>query len=87
MEKLSAAVDEFSRFQQMMRQRNRYDFDDMINWVIDAFNNNKTLLARYQEQYQYILVDEFQDTSGTQNQLIKLLINYWEVAQRICSRR
>lgn len=66
MEKLRAAVDEFSRFQQMMRQKNRYDFDDMINWVIDAFNNNKNLLARYQEQYQYILVDEFQDTSGTQ---------------------
>lgn len=79
MEKLRAAVDEFSRFQQMMRQRNRYDFDDMINWVIDAFKNNKNLLARYQEQYQYILVDEFQDTSGTQNELIKLLINYWEV--------
>lgn len=79
MEKLRAAVAEFSLFQQMMRRRNRYDFDDMINWVIDAFTNNKTLLARYQEQYQYILVDEFQDTSGTQNELIKLLINYWEV--------
>lgn len=79
MEKLRAAVDEFSRFQQMMRQKNRYDFDDMINWVIDAFNSHKNLLARYQEQYQYILVDEFQDTSGTQNALIKLLVNYWEV--------
>lgn len=79
MEKLRAAVEEFNRFQQLMRKKNRYDFDDMINWVIDAFNNNPTLLARYQEQYQYVLVDEFQDTSGTQNALIKLLINYWEV--------
>lgn len=78
MEKLRAAVNEFSRFQQMMRARNRYDFDDMINWVIEVFTNNKNLLARYQEQYQYILVDEFQDTSGTQNQLVQLLISYWD---------
>ncbi|MEN9298889.1 MAG: hypothetical protein RLZZ429_1202 [Bacteroidota bacterium] len=78
MEKLRAAVNEFSRFQQMMRSKNRYDFDDMINWVIDVFKTHPNVLARYQEQYQYILVDEFQDTSGTQNMLVKLLISYWE---------
>jgi len=78
MEKLRAAVSEFDRFQQLMRQRNRYDFDDMINWVIKAFEENKNLLAGYQEKYQYILVDEYQDTSGTQNKLVQLLINYWE---------
>lgn len=78
MEKLRAAVNEFTRFQEMMRNRNRYDFDDMINWVIDVFNTHKNVLARYQEQYQYILVDEFQDTSGTQNMLVKLLISYWD---------
>ena len=77
MEKLRAAVNEYDRFQQMMRVRNRYDFDDMINWVIRAFEENPNLLANYQEQYQYILVDEYQDTSGTQNMLVKLLINYW----------
>lgn len=78
MEKLRAAVNEFERFQQLMRARNRYDFDDMINWVIRAFEENKNLLARYQEQFLYILVDEYQDTSGTQNKLVELLINYWE---------
>jgi len=78
MEKLRAAVNEFDRFQLMMRKRNRYDFDDMINWVIKAFEENKTLLNRYQEQYLYILVDEYQDTSGTQNKLVQLLINYWD---------
>jgi DNA helicase-2/ATP-dependent DNA helicase PcrA len=78
MEKLRAAVNEFERFQQLMRTRNRYDFDDMINWVIKAFEENPALLNRYQEQFLYILVDEFQDTSGTQNQLVKLLINFWE---------
>jgi DNA helicase-2/ATP-dependent DNA helicase PcrA len=78
MEKLRAAVGEFEKFQKLMRNRNRYDFDDMINWVIKAFEENKNLLLRYQEQYQYILVDEYQDTSGTQNKLVSLLINYWE---------
>lgn len=78
MEKLRAAVNEFDRFQKLMRSRNRYDFDDMINWVIKAFEENKTLLSRYQEQFLYILVDEYQDTSGTQNRLVELLISYWE---------
>src|SRR6187431_854819 len=76
--KLRAAVNEFDRFQQMMRKRNRYDFDDMINWVIKAFEENKNLLASYQERFLYILVDEYQDTSGTQNRIVQLLINYWE---------
>jgi DNA helicase-2/ATP-dependent DNA helicase PcrA len=77
-EKLRAAIGEFDRFQQMMRKRNRYDFDDMINWVIKAFEENKNLLAQYQEKFLYLLVDEYQDTSGTQNRIVQLLINYWE---------
>lgn len=79
MEKLRAAVNEFDRYQAMMRKRNRYDFNDMITWVIKAFEEDKNLLARYQEQYLYILVDEFQDSSGTQNRIVELLISYWDV--------
>lgn len=78
MEKLRSAVNEFENYQSLMRQRNRYDFDDMINWVINVFEENTNLLAAYQEKFQYILVDEFQDTSGTQNKLVQLLISYWE---------
>ncbi len=78
MDKLRAAVGEFDNFQQLMRKKNRYDFDDMINWVIRAFEENKNLLANYQEKFQYILVDEYQDTSGTQNRLVELLISYWD---------
>jgi DNA helicase-2/ATP-dependent DNA helicase PcrA len=77
--KLQAAVNEFNNYQQLMRQHSRYDFDDMINWVIKVFEENKNVLAGYQEKFQYILVDEFQDTSGTQNRLVQLLINYWEL--------
>ena len=78
MEKLKAAVTAFDTYQQLMKAHSRYDFDDMINWVITAFKENKNLLAQYQEKFLYILVDEFQDTSGTQNELVQLLVNYWE---------
>ena len=78
-EKLRAAVNEFENYQQLMRERNRYDFDDMINWVIKAFEENPDILANYQERFQYVLVDEYQDTSGTQNRLVQLLISYWDV--------
>ena len=77
-EKLRAAVNEYPRLQEMMRRNNRYDFDDMINWVIRAFEENAGLLSNYQEKYQYLLVDEYQDTSGTQNRIVELLISYWE---------
>jgi DNA helicase-2/ATP-dependent DNA helicase PcrA len=78
MGRLRAAVGEFDKYQQLMARKNRYDFDDMILWVIRAFEQNKSLLSTYQERYQYILVDEYQDTSGTQNRLISLLIGYWD---------
>ncbi len=78
MEKLKAAVNEFENYQELMQQMNRYDFDDMINWVNKAFATNANLLAKYQERFQYLLVDEYQDTSGSQNNLVQLLINYWE---------
>jgi DNA helicase-2/ATP-dependent DNA helicase PcrA len=67
MEKLKAAVLAFDTYQELMKSHSRYDFDDMINWVITAFKENKNLLSQYQEKYLYILVDEYQDTIGTQN--------------------
>ncbi len=78
MEKLRAAVSEFDNYQNLMRKKNRYDFDDMINWVIKVFEENESVLSRYQEKFQYILVDEYQDTSGIQNRLVQLLISYWD---------
>lgn len=77
-EKTKAAVNEFYRYKEMMRKMNRYDFDDMITWVLKVFSENANVLANYQEKFQYILVDEYQDTSGSQNQLVQLLINYWD---------
>lgn len=76
--RLRAAVAEFEPFQQLMQKKNRYDFDDMINWVLSAFANHPALLAAYQERYTYILIDEYQDSSGSQNKLVELLADYWE---------
>jgi len=78
MSKLLAAVREFKNFKAIMDAQKRYDYDDMIQWVLKAFGENEDLLRRYQERYQYILVDEFQDTSGSQNELLKFILNYWE---------
>jgi ATP-dependent DNA helicase UvrD/PcrA len=78
MERLRAAVNEFSQYQQIMESHKRYDFDDMINWVIKAFGEQPQMMAAYQEKYQYVLVDEYQDTSGTQNDLVYRLISFWD---------
>jgi DNA helicase-2/ATP-dependent DNA helicase PcrA len=76
---LKAAIDLFEPYQERLLKNNRYDFSDMIIWVIKAFQEKSTLLSDYQEKYQYILVDEFQDTSGSQNDLLSLMLSYWEV--------
>ena len=78
MTRLKAAVNAFPKYQQILKENLRYDFDDMINWVIAAFENEEDLLLSYQEQYQYFLVDEYQDTSGSQNKLVEQLVSYWQ---------
>ncbi|MBY0426141.1 MAG: ATP-dependent helicase, partial [Cytophagales bacterium] len=64
------------RFQQRMGEKQRYDFQDMIQWMVRAFQENGDMLLRYQEKYQFILVDEFQDTSGAQNEILNLLTSF-----------
>ena len=78
MERLKAAVASFKTYQEILHVNHRYDFDDMITWVIDLFQTEPEILLNYQEQFQYILVDEYQDTSGSQNKIVELLISYWQ---------
>ncbi len=75
--KIRAGVRLFDEFNKMMYDKHLYDFIDMINWVIKEFEENEGLLATYQEQYQYILIDEYQDTNGTQNRIAELLCSHW----------
>ncbi|MFZ1705401.1 MAG: ATP-dependent DNA helicase [Saprospiraceae bacterium] len=72
------AANEYDSFDELMQQIERYDYADMILWVIRKFKEKDLLLGKYQEKYQYILVDEYQDTNGAQNQLLLLLASYWE---------
>ncbi len=78
MERLRAAVEIFPRYQQLMEEGRRYDFDDMIGWVLRAFRLQPDLLRIYQERYLYLLIDEYQDTNGAQDELSRLLAEYWE---------
>ncbi len=81
---LIAAAKTFDDYQEKLRQNNRYDFDDMIVWVINAFKDKPDLLNTYREKYLYFLVDEFQDTNGSQNELLELLVDYWDSPNVFC---
>jgi DNA helicase II / ATP-dependent DNA helicase PcrA len=78
MERLQAAIEMYPEFENILRGRHRYDFDDMVLWVIEAFERLPFLLRNYQEQYLYFLVDEYQDTNGSQNKILSQLIGFWE---------
>ncbi|MEM8585245.1 MAG: ATP-dependent DNA helicase [Bacteroidota bacterium] len=77
MEKLRAAASLFPEFEKKLVKLNRYDYDDMIRWVLHAFRQHQHLLRLYQERFLYILVDEFQDTNGSQEEIVRLLAAYW----------
>jgi DNA helicase II / ATP-dependent DNA helicase PcrA len=78
LKKTAAAAELFPVVQERMTANGWYDYQDMILWVLRAFQNDANLLADYQERYQYFLVDEYQDTNGAQNELLDLLCDYWE---------
>ncbi|PCH93747.1 MAG: hypothetical protein COB85_06470, partial [Bacteroidetes bacterium] len=78
MTKLREASRLFSKYRDLMKRNNRYDYNDMILWVLEAFEKDEDFLRIQQEKYLYFLVDEYQDTNGSQNELLNFLINYWD---------
>ncbi len=78
MEATRAASALFDEYLKRMREAGRYDFNDMILWVLQSFKEEPALLQQYQERYQFILVDEFQDTNGAQSELLYTLTQFWE---------
>ncbi|MFW5659595.1 MAG: ATP-dependent helicase, partial [Bacteroidota bacterium] len=74
LEKLIAAAGCFDRYVEKLEQAGLYDFADMINWVNTEFKENPDFLAEFQERYHYFLVDEYQDTNGSQNELLFSLL-------------
>lgn len=63
----------YALFQNKIKENGFYDYEDMINFVIDKFETDENLLAGYQESLLYVLVDEYQDTNGSQNKIVQLL--------------
>lgn len=67
----------FSRYQEALRQRGQFDFNDMILWVREALQEHELLRLELQERYQYVLVDEFQDTNQAQLEVLWFLTEHW----------
>jgi DNA helicase-2/ATP-dependent DNA helicase PcrA len=63
----------YPRYQELLRASNGLDFDDLLMEVVRLFDQCPNVLARYQERYQHILVDEFQDTNTAQYTLLRQL--------------
>lgn len=63
----------YKAYQEELRRSEAMDFDDLIMMTLRLFDQNKDVLAYYQQRYQYIHVDEYQDTNYAQYQLVKLL--------------
>lgn len=62
----------YSAYDAQKTNLNKIDFGDQILKTIDLLENNPSILKKYQDQFKYILVDEFQDTNIAQNRLLKL---------------
>ncbi len=63
----------FKEYERLLVKNNAFDFDDLIEKPVKIFLDNPKILAKYQNRFQYVLVDEFQDTNTAQYQLVKLL--------------
>ncbi|MBP9716480.1 MAG: UvrD-helicase domain-containing protein [Candidatus Levybacteria bacterium] len=65
-------------YQIILKENNALDFDDLILKTIELFNKNPEVLKKYQDKFQYILVDEYQDTNQAQYMLTKMLSRKWK---------
>jgi len=63
----------YERYQQLLRDNNALDFDDLLMQMVILFDLNPAVLRHYQNRYEHILVDEFQDTNTAQYALVKQL--------------
>ena len=64
------------KYENQLKASNSMDFDDLINKTLFLLKTNEYVRKKYQQQFRYILVDEFQDTNETQYNLVKILAGY-----------
>jgi len=66
-------VDIYKSYNSSLKENNAVDFDDLLNFPLEIFNNHPRILGKYQKLWKYILVDEYQDTNKAQFLLVKML--------------
>ncbi|HAA67340.1 MAG TPA: ATP-dependent DNA helicase PcrA, partial [Acidimicrobiaceae bacterium] len=60
----------YSEYQRRLRVAGAMDFDDLLTVTVELFRNHGNTLAHYQERFQHVLVDEYQDTNPAQNEIV-----------------
>jgi DNA helicase-2/ATP-dependent DNA helicase PcrA len=63
----------YKQYDKILKEANALDFDDLLNKTVEIFIKHPMILAKYQQQFKYLLVDEYQDTNHTQYLLCKML--------------
>ena len=71
-------ADVYEEYQKKLRENKLYDYDDVILETIKAMETSDEFLLSLQEKYQYILVDEHQDTNNSQNKILELMSDYFD---------
>ena len=69
------AAQVYPLYQRALRDASALDFDDLINQTVQLFVQHPEVRAKWQQQFTYIMIDEYQDTNAAQYQLVKLLTN------------
>ncbi len=67
----------FAIYEKILKENNAVDFDDLLLQTVDLFKKYPDVLKKYQNKFQYILIDEYQDTNKAQYTLTKLLSAKW----------
>jgi len=68
----------YREYQNVLKQNNALDFDDLIFLTVELFERDAEVLHFYQDKFQYIMVDEYQDTNTIQFKLISLLAGKYD---------
>ena len=63
----------YKMYQKRLKENNALDFDDLIMKTVELFKKDSETLEFYQRKFQYIMVDEYQDTNGVQYEFVRLL--------------
>lgn len=71
--RMSKVAEIYKLYQKILKQNNALDYDDLIFLTVELFEKNGDILKKYQNKFRYIMVDEYQDTNGSQYRLISLL--------------